>query len=126
MYMCRNLTGRPEELKTLALPGELGLYECDSTEAGRPCYQKFVERCSAILGPWRAAEARKTVGKVFTSLFILLGMGVLGACSTAQHSTAQHSTVYMHAWMDVLTPLSSTLLNLFDQRTQFIHICIHD
>ena len=96
MYMCRNLTGRPEELKTLALPGELGLYECDSTEAGRPCYQKFVERCSAILGPWRAAEARKTVGKVFTSLFILLGMGVLGACSTAQHSTAQYTC--MHGW----------------------------
>ena len=92
MYMCRNLTGRPEELKTLALPGELGLYECDSTEAGRPCYQKFVERCSAILVPWRAAEARKTVGKVFTSIFILLGMGVLGACSTAQHS--------IHACMD--------------------------
>jgi hypothetical protein len=71
----RNFTGRPAELASLRVPGGLGLYG----EAPEPTYRHFADICGQQLSLWRTVEQYKDMCKVFTSAFILFGIGLLGA-----------------------------------------------
>ena len=50
-----------------------------SSRPGGACWARFVDRCEdKHLAPWRNEERKKTVAKLFTSLFVLVGIGILG------------------------------------------------
>ena len=81
----RNFSGadRAFELRALKVPGDLGEFDCmDTASAGETlssCYARFAATCEEQLTLWRLVEKQKDVAKIFTSFFIMLGIGILGA-----------------------------------------------
>ena len=79
------------ELSLLALqpmPGDTGFYDCGDVNAGRAnethqdCYLRFVATCESSLQIWRSAEKKKDISKVFTAVFAMIGIGILGGTFT--------------------------------------------
>ena len=89
----RNFSGqdRALELQSLRVPGETGIYDCSAAasdaggeiltvnETRSACFARFAARCEEQLTLWRQYEQQKDVAKVFTSMFIMVGIGILGA-----------------------------------------------
>lgn len=86
----RNFTGadRAFELRALQVPGDLGEYDCmgrgatheTQNETQRSlCFARFAATCEEQLTLWRLVEEQKDVAKIFTSFFIMLGIGILGS-----------------------------------------------
>ena len=88
----RNYSGpdRVLELQSLRVPGDTGIYDCSAArdadgeiltvnETQRACFARFAARCEEQLTLWRLFEQQKDVAKVFTSIFIMVGIGILGA-----------------------------------------------
>jgi hypothetical protein len=48
-------------------------------ETRSACFARFAARCEEQLTLWRQYEQQKDVAKVFTSIFIMVGIGILGA-----------------------------------------------
>ena len=76
------------ELSMLALqpmPGDTGFYDCGdvnddrANETHQECYLRFVATCESSLHVWRSAESKKDISKVFTAVFAMIGIGILGA-----------------------------------------------
>ncbi len=90
----------PHTSEVVRVPGHLGELDCTAEElnatevtspyinGGRPwvstprggaCWAKFVDKCeSNHLEAWRNEEQKKTVAKLFTVMFVLVGIGILG------------------------------------------------
>ena len=50
-----------------------------SATPGGACWARFVDMCEdKHLEPWRNEEKKKTVAKIFTIMFVLVGIGILG------------------------------------------------
>lgn len=52
-----------------------------STEWGA-CWGLFVDKCEERLEEWRKVEDKKTWAKLFTIVFVLVGIGILGEITT--------------------------------------------
>ncbi len=74
-----------KELRDQRMPGDTGLYDCadvDPTKGNETigeCYERFVKICESSLQVWRALESKKNVSKGFTVVFVMFGIGILGA-----------------------------------------------
>lgn len=95
MELPRNLSGvdRALELYSLDVPGDIGVYDCShgavasaggggsssEAETQKECYARFAKTCEEQLAIWRQFEQQKDIAKVFTAVFIMLGIGILGA-----------------------------------------------
>lgn len=83
----RNFSNK-EDMSALAqqrMPGDTGLYDCADVDATKgnetiaECYERFVAVCETSLQVWREFEAKKDISKGFTVLFVMVGIGILGA-----------------------------------------------
>jgi hypothetical protein len=90
----RNFSGAAQasELLKMRVPGDTGVYDCSirATAGGvggeippengtqRACYARFAATCEDQLKLWRMFEQQKDVAKVFTAIFIMVGIGILG------------------------------------------------
>jgi hypothetical protein len=67
------------------MPGDTGLYDCgdvndaNANETIAECYERFVGVCESSLKVWRNFELKKDYSKAFTVVFVMIGIGILGA-----------------------------------------------
>lgn len=90
---------KAQELQIMRVPGDTGIYDCPiraaagraggemSNETQRACYARFAAACEDQLKLWRKFEQQKDVAKLFTSVFIMIGIGILGAVVGATGET---------------------------------------
>lgn len=74
-----------KELGELPMPGDTGVYDCADVDLTKrnetigECYERFVKTCESSLQVWRALESKKNISKAFTVIFVMVGIGILGA-----------------------------------------------